>query len=134
VIEGGGVEVDCGGADEELGDAPEPDVVAAPLVFPVELELEPALATDVVVVLDVVVVGFEPFCGNGSRPCPGRCDRPGFDTTLSAGSAVPCDGGVVPAGREATGVPLEDFDSAIGTATIATSITITSVQSRLPRS
>ncbi len=60
MIDGGGEEVDCGGADEGLGDPPEPDVVApppvVPLVLALELDPDPEPDGDVVVAPDCAVV------------------------------------------------------------------------------
>src|SRR5205085_6260152 len=131
VIDGGDVGVDVGAADappvEAVGAPDDPD---PPLDVPPAVVVEPE--PDVVVVL-AVVDWPEPRCENGSRPWPGSLDRPGFDWTFNAGREVAPGGGATD-GAEATGVRFADFDSAMGTATIATRSTSTSGHRRLLRS
>jgi hypothetical protein len=82
-------------------------------------------------VLELVPVRCWP---NGSRAEPVSRDCAGVDWTLSAGSEVPVEGGGVDLGACATGVAADDFERAIGTATIATSSATAAGQSRFSRS
>ena len=107
-----------------------------PLVVPPpELELPLDVVVLVAATLEVEIIELGPLLrwANGSRPWPLSRDLDWIDWTLSAGSAVVAGGTGAPCGSAATGVLLEDLDSAIGTATIATSSTTATGNSRFAR-